>query len=351
MVFHEATTNQIDVHIGVNAASRARFLDSQLPDYGILQNGEKMPLRVASVDADIQDAIDDGIIFVASAGNDNWLVDADGGTNYDNYLVDAGLTYYYHRGCTPGRSTASVLNVGSLSSGATETKSTTSNSGPGVDLYAAGERIISSVYDTSAYTYGNANLPVGQSANHNIQSFSRTSNVATVVTTTSHGLANGNLVTTYLDSDLSFNTVLTSVTVVNATSFTYVNSGDNLVSTNVTGGTDNYVLIGYAYQQFNGSSSAAAQVSGVLAIALESYPRMTQAEARSYILGYSQSGKISDSESTDYLNSITLRGGPNKVLYYYKERQTTGSVFPKINYKPRPATGMVFPRPKIFRSL
>jgi len=351
MVFHEATINQIDVHIGTNAASRAQFTSAQLQDYGILQNGEKMPLRNASIDADIADAIDDGIIFVGSAGNDNWLVDAEGGVNYNNYLVAGGLTYYYHRGTSPGRSVDSVLNVGSLNSSATETKSVTSNSGPGVDLYAAGERIISSVYDTSAYTYGNTNKPVGQSANHNIQSFSRTDNIATIVTATSHGLSNGNLVTTYLDSDPSFIEVLTSVTYVSPTSFRYSNPGDDVASTPVTGGFSDYVVIGYAYQQFNGSSSAAAQVSGVLAIALESYPRMTQLEAKEYIMNYAQTGKITDSDSEDYLNTTSLRGGENKVLYYYKERQTSGSVFPKINYKPRPVSGMVFPRPRIFRSL
>ena len=106
------------------------------------------------VDSDIQDAINEGVIVVTSAGNDNRYIDEQGGPNWDNYLV-AGTNYankdyefsgvypyryYYHRGDTYSRSGG--ISVGSLGNLKDERKSAFSNWGPGVDVYAAGSNVI-----------------------------------------------------------------------------------------------------------------------------------------------------------------------------------------------------------------
>lgn len=71
-----------------------------------------------------------------------------------------------------------------------------------------------------------------------ISSFSRarTSNVATIVTQGSHGMTTGDIVTTTLFGDGSFDATNVAVTVINATTLTYGNSGANVGTTSdVTG--------------------------------------------------------------------------------------------------------------------
>lgn len=267
MTFYEATANQIDLHIKQNAAYRAEFTFDQLQQLGVMQGGANLaPQRNAALDADIADAIADGVIFVGSSGPGGYKIDTSNGIDYDNYFVDNGARYYYHRGCSPGASHANAICVGSVDSTSDEHKLGVSNTGPRVDIYAPGGNVMSGLYD---------------------------------------------------------------------------NSGDN-------GGADTALITENSslYQKYTGSSIGAAQVSGVLALALETYPRMTASEAQTYILSKAQVGKMyaTNGGLSDY---TSLQGGNNKFLYYYKERPSTGEVFPKINFKVRPATGAVFPRTRI----
>lgn len=110
--------------------------------------------RVASVDADLQDAISEGVIVISSAGNNYAPIVREGSDDYDNYMIFSGTTYYFWRGTTPG-SANNVICVGSLDSRTEEGKSNFSNWGPRVDIFAPGSDIISSVYDyTSAVAEG-----------------------------------------------------------------------------------------------------------------------------------------------------------------------------------------------------
>jgi subtilisin family serine protease len=103
------------------------------------------PVRVASVDADIEDCIDDGIIMVAAAGNDAHKIDVPGGVDYDNsYTNSVDGIQYYHRGATPNN-TYGVITVGSIKAANPEGKSFFSNSGPGITVFAPGENIISAI--------------------------------------------------------------------------------------------------------------------------------------------------------------------------------------------------------------
>lgn len=65
-------------------------------------------------------------------------------------------------------------------------------------------------------------VPIGSYA---ISSISRTTNVATVVTSTAHNLTTGDVVQISGVTQTAFNTSSTSVTVTNATTFTYSNTG------------------------------------------------------------------------------------------------------------------------------
>lgn len=105
------------------------------------------PARVAAVDADIQDAINDGVIVISSAGNSYWNCDVSGGNDYNNSINNGAI--YHSRGSTPG-SADNVICVGSIGSKVNEYKSNFSNWGERVDIWAPGSDIISAVYDSSS---------------------------------------------------------------------------------------------------------------------------------------------------------------------------------------------------------
>lgn len=129
----------------------------------------KIPYYYQSMVADIQQALDDGIIIVGSAGNDSFFVDTQLGLDYNNTFraTYGGVTYdwYCHRGSVPG-SASSVITVGSVGPTAVEKKSTFSNTGPGVDIFAPGHYIMSSynTRDLDPYTDDtrNATYPKGK---------------------------------------------------------------------------------------------------------------------------------------------------------------------------------------------
>jgi len=112
--------------------------------------GYAFPNYFTSRQADIQDAIDDGIIVVASAGNDYWKICTPIDQDYNNlcYLSYFGFTYafYYNRGTGSGAGYAPVIVVGATGNDNNEDKASFSNCGDQVDVYGAGEAIQSSVH-------------------------------------------------------------------------------------------------------------------------------------------------------------------------------------------------------------
>lgn len=122
------------------------------------------PIRVASVDADIQDCIDDGIILVAAAGNDSHKADVLTGDDYDNYFTNNFGNRYYHRGATP-MAQPGVICVGNISYVYVNNQEPLFNSstkGPRVNLHAPGGFIMSAIPDgsTIATSTGTANYPL-----------------------------------------------------------------------------------------------------------------------------------------------------------------------------------------------
>ena len=109
------------------------------------------PARNAAMDADIQDAINDGVIIIAAAGNSYWQADISGGSDYNNYFTynSGNSTLYHSRGSSPG-SANNVICVGSIGSKVAEYKSNFSNWGERIDIWAPGSDIISAVYDNTS---------------------------------------------------------------------------------------------------------------------------------------------------------------------------------------------------------
>lgn len=129
---------------------------------GFIQFGGRLiPVRVASVDVDVQELIDEGVHVCIAAGNNYYKVDVPGGPDYDNnayfgiYDTDFVMEYY-HRGSSPFDDQAFMVgNLDSaLNGGTTEQKASSSTTGPAVDIYAPGTNIMSTTSTDNRFIDG-----------------------------------------------------------------------------------------------------------------------------------------------------------------------------------------------------
>lgn len=200
-------------------------------------NDYAYPIRLVSVDTDIQEMIDEGIHVVIASGNYSQKIDVPGGTDYDNYWYTAAApsTFrYYHRGGSPYDDEAVI--VGNLDSavhgGGLEQKASRSETGPGVTCYAPGTDIMGASSQNSVYT--TAPLQFGNSF--------------------------------------------------------------------------------YKQMNISGSSMAAPQVAGIMALYLQLNPGATPAQAKSWLSSNFQTGQIySTGLDNDYTDSRSLLGGNNSI--------------------------------------
>lgn len=185
--FYEAIPTQIDLNIESNANKTidGSFSNAQLNAWGII-DGQRIPVRVAALDADVEDAIDEGVITVGAAGNGRWKHDIPGGLDWDNtFETDTLGTRYFMRGTSPTANDNSVdgtYDIPNICVGATDTGLTSSNDrkvsfsdcGPGVDIYAPGTSIMS-VLNTSYSGGGTTDPRSGISPSYKIGKISGTS--------------------------------------------------------------------------------------------------------------------------------------------------------------------------------
>lgn len=110
--------------------------------------------RDGSIDADMTDAINDGIIMVGAAGNLFMYVDKPGGINYDNafiylYFGVIPFPFPYMQGPSPGASPG-VICVSAIRDTVSERKGDYSNAGPRTDIFAAGTNVAGAVYNDAS---------------------------------------------------------------------------------------------------------------------------------------------------------------------------------------------------------
>lgn len=134
-------------------------------DFGITPNPGNIPYDYPAIRADIEDAIEDGVVVIAAAGNDNWYCVPEGHEHWDNRVGFNNIGYmYWNRGGSPGNSRSAIM-VGALSWWSNHRRASFSNFGPAVDVFAPGEYILSSTtgyFGTSRiqswnYTQGSLN--------------------------------------------------------------------------------------------------------------------------------------------------------------------------------------------------
>ena len=135
-----------------------------LEDFGQQQQfaGYKFNITLDSVNSDMEDCIEDGIVIINAAGNDNKLLVPSGHINYAKVIGSIPTNDSFpFTGSTPlssnlefnsaGTPQSVGINVGSLAASRQETgqinRSFFSNYGPQVHVYAPGENIIGAVND------------------------------------------------------------------------------------------------------------------------------------------------------------------------------------------------------------
>ena len=129
-------------------------------DFGV-QYIDKYNSHSAGIAADVEDAIEDGVVVVGSAGNRDMHVAKFNDQDWNNIISTTSITQYYCRGSWPNTHDSGAINVGSLSNEDDFRKSSFSNFGPGLDIFAPGSFIYSSFGNTGGndtkYTQGSGN--------------------------------------------------------------------------------------------------------------------------------------------------------------------------------------------------
>jgi len=130
-------------------------------DFGLVWGVDVYPAWNAAISADIQDSINDGVVVIGAAGNDNLMIASQNDQDWNNYvLTSTSQSIYYNRGAWPNCPDSGAITVASLSNYSNFRRSDYTQYGPGVDIFAPGDNIISS-YNSSGLNdskYGGANF-------------------------------------------------------------------------------------------------------------------------------------------------------------------------------------------------
>ena len=121
-------------------------------DFGISQWKRRYNADYVALRADIEDAIEDGVVVIAAMGNNDFYAahpdpNHESHVDWNNsvYLMGVG-SLYYQRGSTPAN-TKGIIAVGALSTDDDFSRASFSNFGPQVTVWAPGESIVSAWVD------------------------------------------------------------------------------------------------------------------------------------------------------------------------------------------------------------
>lgn len=128
-------------------------MNGLLKDFGISSSPQQIPADYASLRADIDDAVDDGVVVIGAAGNDNHYHVPDTHPHWNNIVGTSAGWVHWSRGSSPTNA-SKAISVGSLSRYSDFRRSTFTNFGPRIDVFAPGDYILSSYTAAGGYTDG-----------------------------------------------------------------------------------------------------------------------------------------------------------------------------------------------------
>ena len=330
----------------------------------------RMPYTYAALNADVEDAIADGVIVVAAAGNSFWNSAYPSNIDYNNTVRISGYDYIHSQGSSPAVAPG-VIVVGNIGGTQQEYKSSDSNFGNRVDIWAPGSNIVSSVFASSAAVEFGITLVNDP----------RTPSLSATYTVTNSGasayLINGSsnpTLTLYRGFTYTFNVsasghpfwIKTAATTGTGDAYYsgVTNNGVDVgtitfvVPTDAPGtlyyicqihgtmvGTINVVSSSVYYLgSISGTSMASPQVCGVLACYAEQNQNLSASEALTYLTTHSKKNQIGTT-GANYGNYQWFGdNGNNQYLFYKLERATSGQTLPRNIFKNRPVSGSVYPR-------
>ena len=245
-------------HRGVSHTETVR---SNLTQYGVV--GTSRPdigtgyymfgRKYASIDADVEQLLNNGIHVCTAAGNNYQKIDTPGGVDYNNY-VTAGSSYvYYHRGKSPS-------------------------------IFEGGNTLESSLSSPSADI--NEGFDVGALDNTSVLSGS-----------------------TYLDRKTSFSDSGPAVEIYTV--------GRYVISAQPTSASTSYYWdSNFKQAKYSGTSMAAPQMCGMIGLLAQAHPDWTPAQIKKYFISNSQALMYDTGNTNDYTTTNTIHGGNNRVAYF-----------------------------------
>jgi len=142
---------------GVDYTSRGELLTATGVHPAYYQGGTqtRLPVRIASIDAEVEDMIDAGIHVCIAAGNQLTKIDINGGSDFDNEVTFDGNSVNYHRGSSPFSNEAFIVgNIDSeVNAGGVDRTALSTNRGPGVNIFAPGTNIMSTTSTQADASY------------------------------------------------------------------------------------------------------------------------------------------------------------------------------------------------------
>ena len=212
------------------------------------------PYRVAAVDVDLDELIEAGVHVVIAAGNKSHKIDIPGGDDYENFAVIGPSTIYYNRGSSPFGGTGPDNVIG------------------GVDDIPTVAHIVGSI-DSTVNGGGLDQKATYSECGPGISVYSPGTNIMSAMSTT---------------NNFSATTI------------------DNPYPGNAT----------FLINNISGTSMAAPQVAGVLALWLQINPSSTPVQGLSFISSTAKTAQIYGTGSAvDYTNTRSLLGSTNRFLF------------------------------------
>ena len=131
-------------------------------DFGMGPFHYSWAMHYASVNADVEDAIQDGVVVIAASGNSDCYHPNRQDNYWNNWIRLSNGTYLYPwRGSSPASLTGTdeVIAVGNMSNISDYSKSRSSNYGPGITVWAPGSMILSAYNNSTGYLDGKYGSP------------------------------------------------------------------------------------------------------------------------------------------------------------------------------------------------